>query len=133
MDSSFSREDSRRDFLRPNNHDLFEGNVSDPRVMYDEPEPESPGLFDEPDIRAPEKPYFEDSFFQPDDYPERQQQQQQPQDRPLFDDPVSYREPQRQETSYCKKCGFDLNPSWNSCPNCGQRVIRRDSSDDYYY
>ncbi|NHJ46889.1 MAG: zinc ribbon domain-containing protein [Asgard group archaeon] len=121
------REDYRRDkskrsdFIKPNNHDLFEGNVSNSQGLFDEPSPpESQGLFDEPSYsNDKDNSLFEDSLFRQDDYEEPEySRDNQFQDR-------SYKDDSRvQDQLFCQKCGFDVDSNWNSCPRCGQRIAQ---------
>ena len=47
----------------------------------------------------------------------------------------NFNDSRNNESNYCNKCGFDLNPNWNSCPNCGQRIVQRSNrnNNDYFY
>ncbi len=129
----YRSKEPRNDFIKPNNHDLFEGNVSQSRGLFDEPEVETEmrGLFDEPDFYSDsEEPLFEGSLFNENN----NQNRDLPRDR-QFSNSSNYNETHTVENNYCNKCGFDLNPSWNSCPNCGQRITQRSNrnNNDYFY
>ncbi|MHA1155606.1 MAG: hypothetical protein ACTSQK_05815 [Candidatus Heimdallarchaeota archaeon] len=115
------REDSRRDFIKPNNHDLFEGNVSNSPGLFDEPVEEIRGLFDEPDLfTEPETKQFEDSFYRDDSLEEKSHSQDD-----MFSDTSRRRPQQESEQPFCPECGFDIQPSWNTCPNCSHKITRR--------
>ncbi|MBD3192178.1 MAG: zinc-ribbon domain-containing protein [Candidatus Heimdallarchaeota archaeon] len=118
--------DSRRgSFIRPNNHDLFEGNIDDGPGLFDEPIDETEdfsSLFEEPESfqepsrrsdiethRHPEKEYSEQFFS-------REQNQEQSSIRRRADEP------------FCPSCGTDIDPSWNSCPHCGKQLKRSQNS-----
>jgi hypothetical protein len=132
------REDYRRDkqkrsdFIKPNNHDLFEGNVSNSRGLFDEPTPqETPsqvkGLFDDPTYgNDKDNSLFENSIFRQGDYDESDySQDNQYQDR-------MYRDDSRvQDQLFCQKCGFDLDSNWNTCPRCGQRIVQNNKQKTY--
>lgn len=116
----------RRDFIRPNNHDLFEGNVEESRGLFDEPVTEARGLFDEPDLFSEsETSNFEDSFYK--ERPEHFDDRREPNDNPYRENTRDNRSFTRDnpEQPFCAECGFDLKPSWVSCPNCGYRIIRK--------
>lgn len=124
----YRREDSRRsDFIKPNNHDLFEGNVSNSRSLFDEPPQEQRGLFDEPifdNNNDDESSYLEDQVFGRSDYDDSEYSRE----KQYFD--RSYRE-ESQEQLFCQKCGFDLNSNWNSCPRCGQRIAQNTKQNSF--
>ncbi|MHA1211861.1 MAG: zinc ribbon domain-containing protein [Candidatus Heimdallarchaeota archaeon] len=117
------REEPSRDFIKPNNHDLFEGNVSRNTGLFDEPQQHQPqeemrGLFDEPSFQSES----EDSFFNRTEYSE----QELPRDN-QFGSRDSRPEPRDMNQHFCNRCGYDINPTWNSCPKCGQRVSTQNS------
>ncbi len=115
------REEQSRDFIKPNNHDLFEGNVSNSRGLFDEPPPQEEvrGLFDEPDFTAESNDdYFENSFFNRNEYTERELSRED-----QFSSRNNRSEPRDTNQNFCKRCGFDVDPNWNSCPKCGQRIL----------
>ena len=126
----FRREEPRNDYIKPNNHDLFEGNVSNQIGLFDPPhtENENRGLFDEPPLFSePKSNQYEDSFYQEDNDFEQNQRQ---------DDFYPERnQNQRQDTNqpFCSECGFDLKPNWVSCPNCGYRVVRKSGVKEKNY
>ncbi|NHK32825.1 MAG: zinc ribbon domain-containing protein [Asgard group archaeon] len=122
----YRREDSRRsDFIKPNNHDLFEGNVTNSRGLFDEPPEEQRGLFDEPSFdNNNESSFFEDQVFSRSDFDDSDySQENQYRDRSYRDEP--------QEQIFCQKCGFDLNSNWNSCPRCGQRIAQNNKQNTF--
>ena len=130
-DFQLRREDSRRDFIKANNHDLFEGNVSNSPGLFDEPLEEGRGLFDEPDLFSePESKQFEDSPYRENSFEEKSFSRDD-----LFTEPK--RQDSRQDTDqpFCPECGFDIQPSWNSCPNCSYKIIRRPvtKNKNYYF
>jgi predicted RNA-binding Zn-ribbon protein involved in translation (DUF1610 family) len=124
------RRDSNSDFIKPNNHDLFEGNVSEPDRSFpleEEEEEDNPlkGLFDEPDI------YSNVGDNSNNDFEQRLFYDEQPIGGQTFDDEESfldnrdhYSDQEETDKPFCSECGFDLEPNWNSCPNCGYKVIR---------
>ena len=119
-DYEFDRDTRRSDFIRPNNHDLFEGNVSQQAGLFDEPSTPTRerGLFDEPDLFSDsrdERP-FEETFYQDNSNQEERS----------FRQPDNFSRQTQQESNqpFCSECGFDLKPNWVSCPNCGHRVLR---------
>lgn len=129
----FRSEEPARDFIKPNNHDLFEGNVSGPQDLFEESRDEPSGLFDEPDFRSElEEKLFEDSFFSRSEYSDDDFSREKPQfdsrdtrdtrdSRGYFDNRDDFN--QRSENQlYCKKCGYDLEQTWSTCPKCGSRV-----------
>jgi len=123
---NYRRDDSRRsDFIKPNNHDLFEGNVSNSRDLFDDPPQEQRGLFDEPTFdNNDESSFFEDQVFGRNDYDDSEYSREKHYiDRPYRDEP--------QEQLYCQKCGFDLNSNWNSCPRCGQRIAQNSKQNSF--
>ncbi len=125
--SEHKREPTRRDFIQPNNHDLFEGNISNRSSYYEEPERvERPQFEDDDFYEDPRDTQFEDSLFQSKEYPEKDFSRE----KQLYD----YDDYRNEElsNSYCKRCGYDLNPAWNSCPKCGQRALTEKAGNDDY-
>ncbi len=127
--SDYRKELSRRDFIQPNNHDLFEGNISDKPNFYEEPEREERPQFEDDNFYDNSRDkQFEDSLFQSKKYPEKEYSRE----KKIYD----YDEYKTEElsNSYCKRCGYDLNSAWNSCPKCGQRIlVERASNNDYLF
>ncbi|NHJ32835.1 MAG: zinc ribbon domain-containing protein [Asgard group archaeon] len=126
--SEYRKEPTRRDFIQPNNHDLFEGNISDKPNFYDEPEREKRPQFDDDFYEDPRDNQFEDSLFQSREYPEKEYSRE----KKIYD----YDDYKTEElsNSYCKRCGYDVDSSWNSCPKCGQRIlVERASNEDYLF
>ena len=138
------KEEPRRDFIKPNNHDLFEGNINNSRGLFDEPEEEPiMGLFDEPDIfSSPENQRSSSSHEEPlfgsnndygnSDYSSndfREDSRPVSRDRTYSSNDQDYRVQNRSQQPFCSECGFDMNPSWNICPNCGHKVVRRNSNN----
>jgi len=129
------KEEPRRDFIKPNNHDLFEGNINNSRGLFDEPEEEPiMGLFDEPDIfSSPEvqrrDSSQDDQFFDSNNDDYREDSQPLPQDKPYSANNQDYGVHNRSQQPFCSECGFDMNPTWNSCPNCGHKIIRRNTNN----
>ncbi|MBK5114478.1 MAG: hypothetical protein KGD59_09110 [Candidatus Heimdallarchaeota archaeon] len=128
--SEYRKEPTRRDFIQPNNHDLFEGNISDSSKLYNEPEKVERPQFDDDDFfDDPRESQFEDSLFQRKEYP---QEKEYSREKQVYD----YDDYKTEElsNSYCKRCGYDLNSAWNSCPKCGQRVlVEKASNEDYLF
>jgi hypothetical protein len=128
--SEYKKEPTRRDFIQPNNHDLFEGNISDSSKLYNEPEKVERPQFDDDDFfDDPRESQFEDSLFQRKEYP---QEKEYSREKQVYD----YDDYKTEElsNSYCKRCGYDLNSAWNSCPKCGQRVlVEKASNEDYLF
>ncbi|HUT80796.1 MAG TPA: hypothetical protein VMZ29_06280 [Candidatus Bathyarchaeia archaeon] len=127
------RDEQSRDFIKPNNHDLFEGNVSNSRGLFDEPpQEEVRGLFDEPDFKdESNEDYFENSFFNRNEYSERELSRED-----QFESKGYRPEPREMNQHFCKRCGFDIDLSWNSCPKCGQRIISQNpqkTDSDYLF
>ncbi len=124
--SDYRKEPSRRDFIQPNNHDLFEGNISEKSNFYEEPEREERPQFEEESFYDnPREKQFEDSLFQSKQYPEKEYSRE----KQIHD--YKTEEP---SNSYCKRCGFDINSTWNSCPKCGQRIlVEKANNDDYLF
>ncbi len=129
------KEEPRRDFIKPNNHDLFEGNINNSRGLFDEPEEEPiMGLFDEPDIfSSPEvqrsEPLQDDQFYSSNNDDYREDSRPLPRDKPYSANDQDYSVQNRSQQPFCSECGFDMNPTWNSCPNCGHKVIRRNTNN----
>ncbi len=120
-DLQMRKENPRRDFIKPNNHDLFEGNVSNTPGLFDEPVDEIRGLFDEPDLFSePETKQFEDSLYRNDSLEEKSFSRDD-----MFSDHSRRGSHQESEQPFCSECGFDLQSSWNTCPNCSHRINRR--------
>ena len=126
------REEPRRDFIKANNHDLFDGNINNSNAgLFDEPEEPTRGLFDEPDMfSTPEvsrgNQNQDNQYFGNNDFGETRSL---PQDRSYSNDNQDYSVQNKSQIQpYCSECGFDLNPTWNSCPNCGNKVFRGNSS-----
>ena len=113
----YHSEESSRDFIKPNNHDLFEGNIANSSPLFDEPQEETRGLFDEPEFQSkPEERLFEDSFFSRSESNFSRDKQH---------DSRGFQEDRNQRNMgqlYCKKCGYDLDSGWSICPKCGSRV-----------
>jgi len=146
QDSSFTREfpikertreSPTPDFIQPNNHDLFEGNVSNSRGLFDEPVQESPrGLFDEPDFNADERDLsFEDSFFE--QRPHEGFDSDFTQDNQGLSNTFDmHRDSHSQNHQlFCQRCGYDLQQNWKVCPSCGKQVEPQSSShsEDYLF
>ncbi|MHA1366696.1 MAG: zinc ribbon domain-containing protein [Candidatus Heimdallarchaeota archaeon] len=129
------KEEPRRDFIKPNNHDLFEGNINNSRGLFDEPEEEPiMGLFDEPDIfSSPEvqrrDSSQDDQFFDNNNDDYREDSRPLPRDKPYSANNQDYGVHNRSQQPFCSECGFDMNPTWNSCPNCGHKIIRRNTNN----
>jgi len=124
------RENPRRDFIKPNNHDLFEGNVSNSPGLFDEPVEEIKGLFDEPDLFSePETKQFEDSFHRDDSKEEKSFSR----DDMFSDHSRRGLQQENEQQPFCSECGFDLQPSWNTCPNCSCKITRRASQNSKNY
>ena len=128
--NDFRRDEPRNDFIKPNNHDLFEGNISNQRGLFDEPsERSNRGLFDEP-------PLFSDSgenHFEESLYRESNDFESKPiQNEDYYSENHQFQQQDSQQP-FCSECGFDLQPSWVSCPNCGNRVIRRTNTNEKNY
>jgi len=127
------KEGPRRDFIKPNNHDLFEGNINNSSGLFDEPEEEPiMGLFDEPDIfSSPEvqrrDSSQDDQFY--DNNNDYSDSRPLPRDRSLSTNDQDYSDQNRSQQPFCSECGFDMNPTWNSCPNCGYKVVRKNSTN----
>ncbi|MFW9921898.1 MAG: zinc ribbon domain-containing protein [Candidatus Thorarchaeota archaeon] len=125
------RESSRRDFIKANNHDLFDGNISSKPGLFDEPISQDGGLFDGPDLfSAHESSQFEDSFYKEQDHYEER--------KTLQNESISQKrnlDYHEKDQPFCSECGFDLKPNWVSCPNCGYRIIRKNVQNDknYFY
>lgn len=122
-DFQMRRESPRRDFIKPNNHDLFEGNVSNSPGLFDEPVEEIRGLFDEPETKQ-----FEDSFYHDDSSEEQSFSRDN-----IFSDHNRRGTPQTSEQPFCSECGFDLQSSWNTCPNCSHKITRRVGAQNKNY
>lgn len=128
-DFQMRREDSRRDFIKANNHDLFEGNVSNTPGLFDEPVEEVRGLFDEPDLFSePETNQFEDSFNRDDSSEENSFSRDD-----LFSDQNKRGSHQHSDQPFCPECGFDVQSSWNTCPNCSHKIVRRAATKNKNY
>lgn len=125
------KEDSRRDFIKANNHDLFDGNISSKPGLFDENINQERGLFDGPDLfTETENSQFEDSFYKEGNHYEGR--------KSIQEDSFSQKRNlnfQDKEQPFCAECGFDLKPNWVSCPNCGYRVIRKNVQNEknYFY
>ncbi|MHA1586640.1 MAG: hypothetical protein ACTSUW_04810, partial [Candidatus Heimdallarchaeota archaeon] len=73
----------------------------------------------------PREKQFEDSLFQSKKYPEKEYSRE----KQIYD----YKT-EELSNSYCKRCGFDINSTWNSCPKCGQRIlVERANNDEYLF
>jgi hypothetical protein len=131
------KEEPRRDFIKPNNHDLFEGNINNSNAdLFDEPEEPIMGLFDEPDIfsspdvhrgnQSQDDQYYGNSNNNSNDYSDSRPL---PRDRPYSSNDQEFGVHNRSQQPFCSECGFDLNPTWNSCPNCGYKVVRGNSNN----
>ncbi|NHJ03372.1 MAG: hypothetical protein EAX90_00990 [Candidatus Heimdallarchaeota archaeon] len=130
QNNDFRREEPRNDFIKPNNHDLFEGNISNQYGLFDEPPVvRDRGLFDEPPLFSePEENQFEDSLYQ-----ESNDFEQKPnQNEDYYQEKRQFNQHESQQP-FCSECGFDLKSSWISCPNCGNRVIRKAISKEKNY
>jgi len=134
-EESPSRESSSPDFIRPNNHDLFEGNVSDSRALFDEPlQSPSRGLFDEPDFTSGDTDLpFEDSLFERNNNFDSSFSRDKERFSERFSDDSHHTNNSSQ--LFCKKCGYDLQSNWKVCPSCGYRIERQESqrSEDYLF
>ena len=128
-DHSFSRnEEPRRDFIKPNNHDLFEGNISDNSSSRDDAIDDIRKLFDGPDIFSNDDQY-EEPFYSNDEF---QDSRSSSRDRDYINNQnLDYN--RNIEQPFCAECGFDLNPNWNTCPNCGYKIIKKNIASEKFH
>ncbi|NHJ86724.1 MAG: hypothetical protein FK734_14765 [Asgard group archaeon] len=143
-DTPTSRRDNsrtNRDFIKPNNHDLFEGNVRQSNGLFDDqPVDDARTLFDEPEFRStPDKSFFEDSFYD-DDNDDYDSDMDYSRDKPSYSSSKNFdfsRQQQRshQDQSYCRRCGSDVDPNWVVCPKCRAEIKPRAqvSDEDYLF
>ncbi|MHA1188218.1 MAG: zinc ribbon domain-containing protein, partial [Candidatus Heimdallarchaeota archaeon] len=109
--------------------------INNSRGLFDEPEEEPiMGLFDEPDIfSSPEvqrrDSSQDDQFFDSNNDDYREDSRSLPRDKPYSANNQDYGVHNRSQQPFCSECGFDMNPTWNSCPNCGHKIIRRNTNN----
>ncbi|MEA2070043.1 MAG: zinc ribbon domain-containing protein [Asgard group archaeon] len=125
----------QRDFIKPNNHDLFEGNITDDpdfsndfeNTHYEEDQEEDFELFDD-DLFSEssqedfEKPLFDEGYAQETYHEKANSRRRQRMD--YEDDYPSDEKP------FCPTCGYDLDSSWSICPNCGEKIVRKEKKQD---
>lgn len=115
----------RGSFIKPNNHDLFEGNIEDGPGLFDEPIEESEdfsSLFDEPESfrEANRRTDIKSSQYPEKDYSEQFFSREQTNGHSTVK--------RRTDEPFCPSCGTDIDPSWNSCPHCGKPLKKGQNS-----